>query len=64
MSKIFTIMTTMKTKLGNNFPTDALEDRILTLSVLNLVSDKFKVCREGRTVFYKWMDNMFEEYSK
>ena len=62
MSRHFGLMTTLKTKLGNNFPTDEMEDRILILSVLLRVSDSFKVIRDGRTVFYKWMDCLFEEY--
>lgn len=62
ISKHFSLMTTMKTKLGNNFPTDQLEDRVLMLSVLLRSADSFKVVRDGRTVFYRWMDNMFEEY--
>ena len=64
MSKHFSLMTTLKTKLGNNFPTDALEDRVLILSCLLRTCDIFKVVREGRNVFYKWMDNMFDEYYK
>jgi len=64
MSRHFSLMTTLKTKLGNNFPTDAVEDRVLILSCLLRTCDIFKVVREGRSVFYKWMDNMFEEYFK
>lgn len=64
MSKHFSLMTTLKTKLGNNFPTDAIEDRVLILSVALRVCDQFKVVRDGRSVFYKWMDCMFEEYYK
>lgn len=56
MSKHFSIMTTLKTKLGNNFPTDAIEDRILVLSVALRTCDQFKVVRDGRSVFNKWMD--------
>ena len=28
------------------------------------ISDNFKVVRDGRIVFPKWMDNMFDEYFK
>ena len=61
LSKHFYLMTTLKTKLGNNFPTDAIEDRVLILSVAIRVCDQFKVVRNGRGVFEKWMENMFEE---
>jgi len=64
MSKHFSLMTTLKTKLGNNFPTDAIEDRILILSCALRTCDIFKVVRDGRTVFYKWMEHMFDEYYK
>lgn len=64
MSKHFSIMTTLKTKLGNNFPTDAIEDRILVLSVALRTCDQFKVVRDGRSVFNKWMDAQFDEYWK
>jgi hypothetical protein len=62
MSKHFSLMTTLKTKLGNNFPTDTFEDRSLLLSIMLRTCDSFKVVRDGRNVFYKWMDNMFEEF--
>jgi len=64
MSKHFSLMTTLKTKLGNNFPTDAIEDRVLVLSVALRTCDLFKVVRDGRSVFFKWMDHMFDEYYK
>ena len=64
MSKHFSLMTTLKTKLGNNFPTDAIEDRVLVLSVALRACDLFKVVRDGRSVFFKWMDHMFDEYYK
>lgn len=64
VSKHFSLMTTLKTKLGNNFPTDAIEDRVLILSVALRTCDLFKVVRDGRTVFQKWMDLMFDEYYK
>lgn len=53
----------MKTKLGNNFPTDSVEDRVLILSLALRVADMFKVVR-GTTTFFKWMDNMFDEFYK
>ena len=64
MSKHFSLMTTLKTKLGNSFPTESMEDRVLILSVALRTSDLFKVVRDGRTVFTKWMEAMFEEYSR
>ena len=64
MSKHFSLMTTLKTKLGNNFPTESLEDRVLILSMALRTSDMFKVVRDGRSTFNKWMDNMFEEFYK
>lgn len=63
MSKHFSLMTTLKTKLGNSFPTESMEDRVLILSVALRTSDLFKVVRGGNT-FTKWMDNMFAEYEK
>lgn len=48
MSKHFSLMTTLKTKLGNTFPTDSIEDRVLILSVTLRTSDMFKVVRTGR----------------
>ena len=64
MSKHFSLMTMLKTKLGGDFPTEAMEDRVLILSVALRTADCFKVVRDGRSVFFKWMDNMFEEYFK
>lgn len=63
LSKHFTLLTQMKTKLGNNFPTDAIDDRILILSVTLRICDQQKVVR-GTTIFFKWMDAMFEEFYK
>ena len=63
MSKHFSLMTTLKTKLGNSFPTESMEDRVLILSVALRTSDLFKVVRGGNT-FTKWMDAMFAEYEK
>jgi len=64
MCKHFSLMTTLKTKLGNSFPTDSIEDRVLILSLALRTSDMFKVVRDGRTCFQKWMDLMFEEFYK
>jgi hypothetical protein len=44
-----------------NLNIDLLEDRIIVLSVTQQVSDFFKITRDNRTVFNKWMDNMIEE---
>ena len=64
ISKHFSLMTMLKTKLGNDFPTEAMEDRVLFLSAALRTADSFKVVRDGRTVFFKWMDNMFDEFFK
>ena len=53
-----------KQKLGVNLNIDILEDRIIVLSVTQQVSDLFKITRDNRTVFNKWMDNMIEEMKK
>ena len=63
ISKHFGLITELKTKLGNNFPTDSMEDRILILSVSLRVADNFKMVRE-RSTFFKWMENMFDEFFK
>lgn len=63
LSKHFGLMTELKTKLGNNFPTDSLDDRVLIMSVSIRICDKFKVTR-GTTMFFKWMDALFEEFYK
>lgn len=63
LSKHFNLLTELKTKLGNNFPTESLEDRTLILSVTIRICDQFKVVR-GTTIFFKWMDAMFEEFYK
>lgn len=64
MSKHFSLMTTLKTKLGSNFPTESIKDRILILSCALRTCDIFKVARDGRTTFYKWMEYMFDEFYK
>lgn len=63
ISRHFGLITELKTKLGNNFPTDSIEDRILILSVSLRVADNFKMVRE-RSTFFKWMENMFDEFFK
>ena len=64
LSRHFGLITTLKTKLGNSFPTESLEDRTLLLSMCLRISDDFKVIRDGRNVFSKWMDYRFDEYWK
>ena len=59
-SKHFGLLTELKTKLGNNFPSDSIEDRSLILTISLKVADGFKVIRE-RGVFFKWMENMSAE---
>ena len=63
ISKHFTLLTELKTKLGNNFPTESIDDRILILSITLRICDSFKVVR-STTIFFKWMDAMFEEFFK
>merc|ERR1711957_728025 len=63
LSKHFTLLTELKTKLGNNFPSDSTEDRNLIVSVSLRIADAFKVARE-RSLFQKWMDYMFDEFFK
>ena len=64
MSKHFSMLTELKTKLGNNFPNpESVEDRNLIVSVSLRIASQFKVCRE-RVTFFKWIDNMFDEFFK
>lgn len=63
IAKHFTLLTELKTKLGNNFPTEAIEDRSLILSVTMRTASNFKVVRD-RSTFFKWIDKMFEEFFK
>ena len=63
MSKHFTLLTELKTKLGTNFPSQSIEDRNLIVSVSLRIANQFKVVRE-RSLFFKWMENMFEEFYK
>lgn len=62
-SRHFILLTELKTKLGNNFPTESIEDRTLIMSVSLRVANQFKVVRD-RPVFFKWMDMMFDEFYK
>jgi len=64
LSRHFSLITTLKTKLGNSFPTESIEDRILILSMCLRTSDSFKVVRDGRNAFGKWMEYMFDEQYK
>ena len=64
ISKHFTLLTDLKTKLGNNnFPTDSIEDRQLILSVSLRICSNFKMVRESH-IFYKWMEKFFDEFYK
>jgi len=63
LSKHFMLLTQLKTKLGNNFPTESMEDRTLILSITLRICDHFKVVR-GPTIFFKWMEAMIEEFFK
>lgn len=63
LSKHFSLVTGLKTKLGNNFPTDSHEDKALIIGVTLRICDQFKVVR-GNLIFFKWMDVMFEEFYK
>jgi hypothetical protein len=53
LSKHFTLLTELKTKLGNNFPSESLEDRIMVLSLTLRICDHFKTIRTP-TIFFKW----------
>ena len=63
ISKHFSLLTELKTKLGNNFPTDSMEDRTLILSVTLRICNMFKMVRV-RGIFAKWMEKFFEEFFK
>ena len=63
ISKHFTLLTELKTKLGNNFPTDSIEDRTLILSVTLRIVSSFKMVRD-KLLFYKWMEKFFDEFYK
>lgn len=64
MSKHFGLMTTLKTKLGAEKLLEEFEDRVLVYSCMLRTCDIFKVVRDERKVFNKWMDRMFEEFYK
>jgi len=63
MSKHFTLLTELKTKLGTNFPSQSIEDRNLIVSCSLRIANQFKVVRE-RSLFFKWMEHMFDEFYK
>lgn len=63
ISKHFTLLTELKTKLGNNFPTDSIEDRTLILSVTLRICSNFKMVRD-KMIFPKWMEKFFDEFYK
>lgn len=63
LSKHFMLLTELKTKLGNDFPTDSVEDRTLIMSMTLRTADSFKVVR-GPIIFFKWMEAMFQEFFK
>ena len=63
-SRNFSLVSSLKQKLGVNLNVELLEDRIIVLSVTQQVSDFFKIARDNRTVFNKWMENMIEEMYK
>lgn len=63
-SRNFRLVSSLKQKLGVNLNLELLEDRIIVLSVTQQVSDFFKIARDNRTVFNKWMENMIEEMYK
>ena len=63
LSKHFTLLTYLKTKLSPSFPSESFEDRSLILSISLRAANSFKVVREKHT-FIKWMERLFEEYSK
>jgi hypothetical protein len=63
LSKHFMLLTELKTKLGNDFPTESVEDRTLIMSMTLRTADTFKVVR-GPTIFFKWVEAMFQEFFK
>lgn len=63
LSKHFMLLTELKTKLGNDFPTDSVEDRTLIMTMTLRTADNFKAVR-GPTIFFKWMEAMFQEFFK
>ena len=63
ISKHFTLLTQLKTKLSPSFPSDSFEDRNLILSITLRAANSFKVVRD-KGIFIKWMDRMFDEFYK
>ena len=65
ISKHFTLLTELKTKLGNNFPApdQNIEDRTLILSITVRIVSTFKMVRD-RNIFYRWMEKFFAEFYK
>lgn len=63
ISKHFTLLTQLKTKLSPSFPSDSFEDRALILSISLRAANSFKVLRE-KNIFSKWVDRMFDEFYK
>ena len=61
ISKHLSLLTELKTKLGNNFPMEAIKDRTLIISLTLRTASAFKVIRD-RNTFFKWMNKMFEEF--
>ena len=57
------IESVLNTDISKHFSTDSIEDRILIVSVSLRVAGSFKVVRD-RSTFFKWMENMFEEFFK
>lgn len=63
ISKHFTLLTQLKTKLSPSFPSDSFEDRTLILSISLRAANSFKVLRE-KNIFFKWVERMFDEFYK
>ena len=63
LSQHFALLTELKTKLDNNFPSSSSEDQLLMMKLTLKMSDQFKVVR-STAVFFKWMELMFEEFFK
>ncbi|CAI2378850.1 unnamed protein product [Moneuplotes crassus] len=59
-SSYFDLLARLKVKLDSKFPTENQEDVNLVISITLKISDMFKVVRSP-TVFFKWMDKMFNE---
>lgn len=61
LSKHFSLLTMLKSKLSPSFPSDSFEDRSLILSISLRAASSFKVVRDKGN-FFRWMDKMFEEF--